>query len=130
MATWRDFAAFVRSSYEVSSSSPDMIELIFETDSGRSQAVHLWHRALMRGREDWLIIESPFASLANADLERVLKEADNLVCGGVVTDGRALIYRHAVPLANLDVNEFERPLELVTLAADRLEHSISGGDVY
>jgi hypothetical protein len=41
-----------------------------------------------------------------------------------------LIYRHAVPLANLDVNEFERPLELVTLAADRLEHSISGGDVY
>jgi hypothetical protein len=79
MATWRDFAAFVRSSYEVSSSSPDMIELIFETDSGRSQAVHLWHRALMRGREDWLIIESPFASLANADLERVLKEADNLV---------------------------------------------------
>jgi hypothetical protein len=30
----------------------------------------------------------------------------------------------------MDVNEFERPLELVTVAADRLEERLFGGDRY
>jgi hypothetical protein len=35
-----------------------------------------------------------------------------------------------VPLANLDINEFERPLHLITVAADQLEKDLVGGDAF
>lgn len=131
MATWRDLRAIVKSSrYEITKDEPGMIQLIFDIDNGRSQVVYLWHRRLVKGTEDWLVIESAFAHIDEIDLGKALDEAGNMVCGGVVAVGDSLVYRHAVPLANLDVNEFRRPLELVTLAADRLEHRLGGGDAY
>jgi hypothetical protein len=130
MATWRDFTAFVKSSYEIAQEQPGMIQLLFDLDGGRSQAVYLWRRQLMKGAEEWLVIESPFAESGKVDLQTVLEEAGNLVCGGVVVVGRFVTYRHAVPLANLDTNEFKRPLQLATLAADRLERTLGSGDDY
>jgi len=130
MASWRDFTAFVKSSYEVAQEQPGMLELIFDLDGGRSQAVFLWRRQLMKGSEEWLVIESPFAEVGTVDFGAALEEAGKLICGGVVVVGRFLTYRHAVPLANLDTNEFKRPLQLVTLAADRLERTLVGGDSY
>jgi hypothetical protein len=130
MASWRDFVAFVKSSYDVAQEQPGMVQLLFDLDDGRSQAVYLWRRQLMKGAEEWLVIESPFAEIGSVDMEKALQEAGNLVCGGVVVVGRFLTYRHAVPLANLDTNEFKRPLQLVTLAADRLESRLAGSDSY
>ena len=130
VATWRDFAAFVRSNYEIEQETHDGMQLSFETDAGRSQVVYLWHRTLIKGTEPWLVIESPFAELGKVSLQKVLEEAGKLVCGGVVTVGKFVTYRHALPLENMDVNEFERPLELVTVAADRLEERLFGGDRY
>jgi hypothetical protein len=130
MANWRDFVAFVKSTYEISQEEPDMLRLMFETEHGRTQYVYLWRRLLLKGSEEWLVIESPFAEVGEVSLQKVLDEAGSMVCGGVVSVGRYVTYRHSLPLANLDVNEFERPLELVTLAADRLEHRLFGGDQY
>ena len=36
--------------------------------------------------------------------------------------------RHAVPLANLDLNEFNHPLSIVTGSADELEEMLTGRD--
>ncbi|MGH9209651.1 MAG: hypothetical protein ACRD2C_03115 [Acidimicrobiales bacterium] len=130
MASWRDFRAFVKSTYDVAQEQPGMIQLLFDLEDGRSQAVFLWRRQLMKGSEEWLVIESPFAEVGRVDLDKALHEAGDLVCGGVVIVGKLVIYRHAVPLANLDTNEFRRPLQLVTLAADRLESRLAGGDSY
>lgn len=130
MATWRDFRAFVKANYEVTQEQPDMLQLIFETENDRSQVVYLWYRRLMKGTEDWIIIESPFARVEQIDLQAALEEAGRLICGGVVIQGNFAAYRHAVPLANLDVNEFKRPLQLVTLSADRLEQMLFGEDHY
>ncbi len=41
-----------------------------------------------------------------------------------------LTIRHSVPLLNLNINEFERPLALVTTTADRFERELTGGDRY
>jgi hypothetical protein len=130
MATWRDFTAFVKSSYDIAQEQQGMLQLIFDLEDGRSQAVYLWRRQLMKGTEDWLVIESPFAEVDRVNLQDALEEAGNLVCGGVVIVGKHLFYRHAVPLTNLDTNEFRRPLQLVTLAADRLEWKLAGEDSY
>lgn len=130
MATWRDFKAFVKSGYNIEQEETDMLQLLMDANGGRSQVVYLWHRRLQKGTEDWLVIESPFAEVAEADLAAVLDRAGEMVCGGVVSIDGLAYFRHAVPLENLDVNEFERPLRLVTLSADRLERQISGADEF
>jgi hypothetical protein len=133
VADWRSFKALVKSTYQVSHEREEMLQLIVDTERGRSQVVYLWHRRLMKGTEDWLVIESPFAEVehvGDSDLLSVLQEAGELACGGIVVVGKFVVVRHAVPLVNLDVNEFSRPLELVTVAADRLEHTLSTEDRY
>ena len=48
-----------------------------------------------------------------------------MVCGGLALAGDNLTLQHAIRLVNLDVNEFERPLQLVMSSADELEVSLT-----
>lgn len=129
MASWRDFKAYVHSRYHVVQDQPEALQLELETEADRTQFVYLWHRQISK-REDWLVIGSPFADVDQVDLRWVLETVGRLAVGGIVLVGQHLAIRHAVPLDNLDINEFERPLELVTRAADQLEHKLFGEDQY
>lgn len=129
MARWRDFKAYVHSRFHVVQDQPEAMQLELETEAGRTQFVYLWHRRISK-REDWLVIGSPFADIEQVDVLWVLDTVGRMAVGGVVKVGQHLAIRHAVPLDNLDANEFERPLHLVTRAADHLEHKIFGEDQY
>jgi hypothetical protein len=91
--------------------------------------VFFTHASLGDGSEDWLVIESPFAKVGEVDLERLLVALEPSICGGLATieGGRTLVLRHAVPLANIDLNELIRPMELLTGQADAFEDDISQG---
>ena len=131
MATWTDLLAYVRSHYTVAEEEAGWIKMIFDVGELRSQVVFLQRHALMDGAEEWLVIESPFGELGEVDLPRVLGEVGQTVVGGMaLVAGHILTVRHAVPLENLNINEFERPLALVTTTADRLERNFVGGDEY
>jgi hypothetical protein len=130
MATWTDLASYVRSNYKIGMEEPGKIGLTFETDNLRSQMVFLWHMVLANGAEDWVQIESPIAQLLEIDLARALQEVGRTVCGGLATHEDLLTFRHAVPLLNLNINEFERPLLLVTTTADHLEGVLTGRDKF
>ncbi|SRR6266496_2054198 len=130
MATWSDLVGYVRSNYKVSDERPGMVKMVFETENLRSQVVLLWHHTLMDGNEEWLQIESPFAQLGSVNLQQALEEVGRTVCGGAAVVFDLVTIRHAVPLANLNINEFERPLTLVTTTADYLEQKLIGGDKY
>jgi hypothetical protein len=129
MATWAQLKDYIRSNYRISDDYDDAIKLTFETDLGRTQSVLVRHVALLDGTEDWVAIESPFGELGQIDVAQAVRATDGMVCGGIgAAVGRFVTFRHAVPLANLDVNEFERPLLLVTSTADKLESEVSAGD--
>jgi hypothetical protein len=130
MATWSELTEYVRSNYKVADENPSMMKMLFETGSLRSQVVFLWRQALMNGDEEWLQIESPIAELGSVNLQVVLEEIGDVVCGGAAVTGGHVTIRHAVPLANLNINEFERPLILVTTTADHLEQKLVGNDKY
>lgn len=129
MASWRDLKAYVRSRYRVIQDHDEAMQLELKTEADRTQFVYLWHRRVSK-REDWLVIGSPFADVDQVDLHWVLETVGRMAVGGVVMVGQHLAIRHAVPLDNMDSNEFERPLHLVTRAADHLEHKILGEDHY
>lgn len=130
MAAWTDLVAYIRSNYKIADEQPDMIKLLFEVGGLRSQVVLLWHLTLAGGNEEWVQIESAIGELGSVDLGRALQEIGQTVCGGLATLGNLVTFRHAVPLLNLNINEFERPLELVTTTADHLERLLTGGDRY
>jgi len=128
MADWGDLVSYVRANYKVAEEKDRMIKLLFGVGEGRSQVVLLWHHTLMGGAEDWVQIESPIGKIEEVSLVPLMREVAETVCGGIGATGDFVTYRHSVPLMNLDVNEFERPLQLVVTTADRLENKLVGGD--
>ena len=48
--------------------------------------------------------------------------------GGLALVGNLVSFRHSLPLENLNINELEAPLALVTTTADHLERALTGGD--
>jgi hypothetical protein len=125
--TWRDLVAYVHNNYKIADENPDMIKLVFETGGMRSQVVIVWHMTLANG-EEWIQIESPFGELGKLDLGAALQRISNTVCGGMALVGNLVTFRHSLPLDNVQINEFESPLRLVTTTADSLEQMFTGGD--
>ena len=130
MATWADLASYVRANYKISEERPDRIKLVFDLGDMRSQLVVLWRLTLANDTEEWVQIESPIGDVNSVDVARALKQVSSTVCGGLAQFGDLVTFRHSVPLLNLNINEFERPLLLVTATADDLERSLVGGDSY
>jgi hypothetical protein len=129
MASWNDLSAYVHRTYKIADENDNMIKLVFETGNLRSQVVVLWHLTLSDG-EEWVQIESPFAELGSVNLGEALQHVGQTVCGGMALLGNMVTFRHSLPLANLNINEFESPLILVTKTADDLENALVGGDKF
>ena len=100
MANWASLVDYVNRNYKIADQNDTMVKLIFNTGDLRSQVIFVWKSSLMNGAEEWVTFESPFAEIAQVDLGTVLKEASNLVCGGLGLVGSMLTLRHSVPLQN------------------------------
>jgi hypothetical protein len=118
----------MRANYKISDEQDGSMKLIFDVGNLRSQVVILWRMSLLDGEEEWVQIESPFGRLDSVDLRGAVEALRDTVCGGIGAWGELATVRHAMPLLNLDINELERPLLLVTGTADRLEREFQGGD--
>jgi hypothetical protein len=77
-----------------------------------------------------VVIASGFGDANAIDLRAALEHVGQMVCGAMAVEGGVAILRHAAPLIALDVNEFERPLQLVVSSAGQLEQQFSGSDTY
>lgn len=130
MTSWQGLTTFIKSNYKVSDENDSMIKMLFNTGDLRSQVVFIWKMGLMDGQEEWIQIESPVGRLDSINVASALRAIENTVCGGLGMSGDLLTVRHAAPLANLDANEVERPIVLVTTMADVLEQQLTGSDVF
>jgi hypothetical protein len=130
VATWGQLTNYIRDTYQSATEDPNHLVLHFATGEDRSQLVHLFHQQLMDGQEHWVQIESIVCEATTEQIERSARVAGDAVCGAVAVVQNSVIFRHSVPLENLDVNEFERPLELVTTTADYIESLVTGADEY
>ena len=130
MATWADVLTYVRSTYKIADEKPDAIKLVFEVGGLRTQVVMLWHLTLAGGPRSGCRSSHRSATSATVDLRRALDAVGDTVCGGLGKLGDLVTFRHAVPLANININELEVPLALVTSTADDLERSLVGGDQF
>ncbi len=130
MATWNDLCKYVRANYKIMKEDANSIMMGFAYEDGRSQVVFLWKMALNDATEEWVQIESPIGEFTPQNVAAVVRAAEKSVVGGIGCSGEVITYRHAVPLLNLDMNEFLRPLRLVTISADQFEKQVFGADKF
>ena len=130
MTSWNDLVQYIRNNYPIADETHNMIKLIFETGGMRSQVVLIWHLTVGRGAEEWIQIESPFGEIGQVDLAAALEMVRNTVCGGLSVVGNLVTFRHSIPLLNININEVEWPLGMVTNTADQFERALVGGDRY
>lgn len=122
---------YISNNYKVSQDIGQGLKLEFDMGNGRSQIVFVHHYLLWDGGESWAVVESPIGEVGQVDLELALAAIGDMVCGGLgMFANQFVTIRDAVPLDNLDINEFERPLALVTTSADRLESQLIGRDQF
>jgi hypothetical protein len=132
LATWNQLRQYLQETYKHEPfGDQGGLRMLFDLGQGRSQVIVIEPQLLMDGEEEWAVIESPIGDIRQIDLLQALQEMGTKVCGGLAAAGNApdlLVMRHAVPLANLDLNEFERPIGLLLHSADALERQLVGED--
>jgi hypothetical protein len=62
------------------------------------------------------------------DPRDALSRNGSMVVGGLALEGDLVIFRHSLPLADLDPDEFETPLRIAVTFGDKRE--LSGADAY
>lgn len=128
MTTWADLENYISANYKIGDRQPGRLRLTFDVGGMRSQVVFVFRDTLRDGTEEWFSIESPIGPVNRVDLRRALERVGGMVCGALAQLGEMVVLRHSAPLTNLDINEFERPLNLVVTSADMLERELVGGD--
>lgn len=130
MANWRQVKSYLNNNYRIKQDEGDFVVMVFDTGNSRSQVVFLSVERLRDGTEEWLTILSSVGKVSEINLVQALTLIENMVVGGLTQLGDMLMVKHTLPLLNVDDNEIDRPLALVTKTADDLEHRLVGGDAY
>lgn len=131
MATWNDLRQYIHAKYKVADEDPGLISLRFALQNGRSQLVLVSHAEMNLSREPWVQIESAVAERRTVrDIWSVLDAMSQYVVGGLSVTGNYLTVRHAVPLADMSMEEFESPLDAVMHSADNIERALSTVDSF
>jgi hypothetical protein len=130
VTTWTDVINYVRLRYEVLEETDSWLRFRLDTEGNRTQQVSVHHVTGPDGPE-LIEISSPVGWADKIDLRRLLDLAGTTVVGGAAAvDGVALL-KHAVPLADLSIQEeFERPLALLVAHADAFEHELTRTDQF
>jgi hypothetical protein len=127
MATWESLRQYIHSRYQVTDEAPGVIRLMFDLGNGRSQNVFVSGKAA--GAFEYMDIWTPICHESQISARDALVRNATMPIGalGLVPDG-TIILRHSAPLKDLDVDEFEVPLQGLTQAGDMLEQELSVGD--
>jgi hypothetical protein len=131
MTTWDQLKVDIHANYVAHDISPRALSLDFQLDGGRSQRVFVSYADDFMD-EQWAQLDSPVGPLNRIDLIAALSLMEDAVAGGlcrlVLGGVEMLTVRHSVPLATLDWDDFDKPLRMVTAAADGFERELLGVD--
>jgi hypothetical protein len=124
--TWIDLVSYVRVRHEIFQQTENTLRFHLPTTGERTQRVAVHHVETSDG--SWVVIESGVAMAKDVDLNRLLELAGTSVIGGIIVVDGVVLFRHSASLADLTLNGFDKPFQLVAKAADDLEHRLTGSD--
>ena len=124
MADWSTLHSYIKGNYKIAQDDLDVIHLLFETQSGRTQKVLV----SKMGDTGWAMISTAVCQEGEIDAREALVKNMDMVIGGLaLVDGGPVVFRHSFPLADLDPSEFEQPLQMAVEYGDALERELTAG---
>jgi hypothetical protein len=124
MANWEALRRHIKSNYKITDDQLDMLALLFDVGDGRTQIVFV--RKMMLGDLEWAEITTPVCTEADITPRDALLRNSDLVVGGLaLMDTGTVMFRHSLPLKDLDVDEFEVPFHVIINFGDRLEQELA-----
>jgi hypothetical protein len=129
MASWEGLRSHVKANFNIAVDELDYMALDFHMENGRGQRVGL--RKMVVGDEEWAEIATVVCTESDISPRDALLLNGKMAVGGLAMwDDGTVVFRHSLPLLNLDTNEFMAPLKLAVEFGDQLEGQITGGDRY
>ena len=128
MATFEALRRYIKDNYVVDKDQPGLIKLVFNVGDRRSQMVFVSRMSL--GEQEWAEISTPVCTHTQIDPRDALVRNGKMVVGGLAIEGDHVMFRHSLPLADLDIDECEVPLHLVANYGDKLERELTGTDTF
>lgn len=125
MATWESLRGYVASRYPIAQDEGDAVAILFALEGGRSQQITL-RKANLAGLE-WAQVVTGVARVDQVDALQALVLSGAMVFGGLAVEGDYLVFRHSIPLKDLDVDELEIPLAVAVGFGDELEQALTEG---
>jgi hypothetical protein len=126
MADWNALRNYIKGHYKVANDDLDTMQLLFDTGGGRSQNVLVTNIG-----NNWAMVHTAVCQESDIDPRAALIKNFEMRVGSLalVEDG-PVIFRHSFPLANLDPEEFEEPLQIAVRYGDELERELTGADAF
>jgi hypothetical protein len=129
MATWESLRRYIKSAYNVTDDDLDHLRLIFNVGNGRTQNVIVAKQML--GEDEWAEIWTPICEESQISARDALLRNAQIVVGAIgLLEGGGVIFRHSIPLKDLDLPEFEVPFHMITHYGDKLEQEFAGVDIF
>jgi hypothetical protein len=125
MPSWQEIQSHARSKYKLSKDEDDFFTIVFGLADDRS---HLIKVAKFESfGEDWLEFRAVICKMDEMSPKVALRKNANLTIGSIaLTKSDTYVLLHNAPLKSMDMSEFERPLQVITTTADKLESQFSG----
>lgn len=128
MPVWSDIQQYARDNYNLSRDEDEVFGLVFGFDDDRSQYIEI---STFESMEDqWIEFRSAVCDVGDMDSLEALRRNNDLVIGALSADDDRLYLVHNAPISTLDIDDFERPLHVLAVCADRLEAEFSSSDDY
>ena len=122
MTSWGKLQEYARSVYDLSEDEEDHFTLIFEYDT-RSQKILV--RTFTGFEQEFIEFRTTVCQEADMDPMVALKINAELPIGALALDNGLYILVYKFPLTNLDIEEFELPLNALATTGDSLEELYS-----
>ena len=128
MPTFDEVREYAKSRYELSTDEEGRFSLVFEYETGRMQKVVVSRFEAMD--REWCDFASACCTRDQLDPETAVRRNWDFAVGALALEGDTYVIRYSIPLATMDLAEFELPLHVVARTSDRLERELTGGDKF
>jgi hypothetical protein len=127
MATNAEALDYIKSRYttQLVNEEPGFLNFRFKFNDGRTQMLFVGGEP----SDDFLVLATPFAQIAEHKAEAVLDKTESLIFGVRKLSGWYVL-AHALPVESLDHSEIEWSMNELASAGDRAEAMLSSTDRY
>lgn len=125
MPTWPEVQSYVRNKYKLFKDEPEKFAVMFKENETRSQII--WVRPFKSYNQDFLEFKSYFCKESEMTPLVGMRKNAEVTLGFIALVGEHYALLWNVPMKNMDVEEFDLPLNVVASRADELERLYSAG---